>query len=281
MAMPPRRRRAASWSSAPRALSAARWWRDWRASAHPDAGAQPRRCRPAAAGRGGEAGWAAASDRQRGGRVGAGSRQDHAHAGRQSAHGAGHGRGAGQSARRPRRQHQLGCHLCRRPAAADRRLACGADQPAWRHASGARVGIPSRGAGAAGASAADPHLWRSDPHNGYGPNRFRRLAAEGQDIVLFGEGEERRDHVYIDDVAEIIVRVLQHRSVGALNIATGEVHSFRQVAEQAAALSGKHSAIKGFAALGPHAARRLPPVRYRRLPPGLPGLRIYALVARA
>src|SRR5258708_20458707 len=38
-----------------------------------------------------------------------------------------------------------------------------------------------------------------DPHNGYGPNRFRRLAAAGQEIVLFGEGEERRDHVLIDD----------------------------------------------------------------------------------
>ena len=37
-----------------------------------------------------------------------------------------------------------------------------------------------------------------DPHNGYGPNRFRRLAAAGQEIVLFGEGEERRDHVLVD-----------------------------------------------------------------------------------
>jgi nucleoside-diphosphate-sugar epimerase len=39
----------------------------------------------------------------------------------------------------------------------------------------------------------------ADPHNGYGPNRFRRLAATGQEIVLFGEGEEQRDHVLIDD----------------------------------------------------------------------------------
>jgi nucleoside-diphosphate-sugar epimerase len=40
-----------------------------------------------------------------------------------------------------------------------------------------------------------------DPHNGYGPNRFRRLAHKGEPIVLFGEGEERRDQVLIDDVA--------------------------------------------------------------------------------
>ena len=91
----------------------------------------------------------------------------------------------------------------------------------------------------------------NDPHNGYGPNRFRRLADEGKDIVLFGEGEERRDHVYIDDVAEIIARVLKRGSVGALNIATGEVHSFRDIAEQAVAISGKRSAIKGSPRSGP------------------------------
>src|SRR5262249_50614268 len=36
-----------------------------------------------------------------------------------------------------------------------------------------------------------------DPHNGYGPNRFRRLAAKGEAITLFGEGEEKRDHVLV------------------------------------------------------------------------------------
>ena len=69
-----------------------------------------------------------------------------------------------------------------------------------------------------------------DPHNGYGPNRFRRLAAEGQDIVLFGEGEERRDHVFIDDVAELAVRMVLQRSTGSLNAASGQVWSFREVA---------------------------------------------------
>jgi len=72
----------------------------------------------------------------------------------------------------------------------------------------------------------------ADPHNGYGPNRFRRLAAKGEEITLFGEGEERRDHVFIDDVAELVARVIYRRSTGLLNIATGEVHSFREIAEK-------------------------------------------------
>jgi UDP-glucose 4-epimerase len=91
----------------------------------------------------------------------------------------------------------------------------------------------------------------SDPHNGYGPNRFRRLAEAGKEIVLFGEGEERRDHVSIDDVAELILKVLQNRSVGALNIATGEVHSFLQIAELTAVLSGQEIAIRTSPRVGP------------------------------
>lgn len=91
----------------------------------------------------------------------------------------------------------------------------------------------------------------ADPHNGYGPNRFRRCANRGEDIVLFGEGEERRDHVLVDDAAELIFRVLYRRSVGTLNIATGEVHSFRAIAEQVVALSPRKVNIKGSPRNGP------------------------------
>ena len=91
----------------------------------------------------------------------------------------------------------------------------------------------------------------ADPHNGYGPNRFRRLANEGKDIVLFGEGEERRDHILIDDVAEIIVRVVERCSVGSLNIATGNVHSFREIAEMVVATAPHKVTIKGSPRSGP------------------------------
>jgi UDP-glucose 4-epimerase len=70
-----------------------------------------------------------------------------------------------------------------------------------------------------------------DPHNGYGPNRFRRLAQRGEEIILFGEGEEQRDHIYIDDVALLAVRCIAQRSEGTLNIATGTVTSFRDIAD--------------------------------------------------
>jgi nucleoside-diphosphate-sugar epimerase len=82
-----------------------------------------------------------------------------------------------------------------------------------------------------------------DPHGGYGPNRFRRLANTGKDIVLFGNGEERRDHVLVDDVADLAVRILLHRSEGSLNAVTGQTTSFRNIAEQVVAESKSHVAI--------------------------------------
>ena len=75
----------------------------------------------------------------------------------------------------------------------------------------------------------------NDPHNGYGPNRFSRLAASGQDIRLFGEGEERRDHVDVGDVAELIRLIILFGSKGIVNANSGDLVSFRELAEFSAA----------------------------------------------
>jgi len=90
-----------------------------------------------------------------------------------------------------------------------------------------------------------------DPHNGYGPNQFRRKANAGTPISLFGNGEERRDHVLVDDVAELAWRVLRHRSTGSLNIATGTITSFRDIANMAVRLSGRQVAIETTPRRGP------------------------------
>jgi nucleoside-diphosphate-sugar epimerase len=120
-----------------------------------------------------------------------------------------------------------------------------------------------------------------DPHDGYGPNRFRRLAAAGDDIVLFGEGEERRDHVDVDDVGDLAARLVLYRSAGILNAATGVVTAFRAVAEQVIALCDHPVALRGSPRKGPMphdgyrpfdpaaTARAFPDFRYTPLAEGL------------
>ncbi len=84
----------------------------------------------------------------------------------------------------------------------------------------------------------------NDPHNGYGPNSFYRLAYAQKPIELFGQGEELRDHVYLDDVAELVALCVLHRSYGVLNITTGEVTSFYQVAELVGRVIGSELDIR-------------------------------------
>lgn len=90
-----------------------------------------------------------------------------------------------------------------------------------------------------------------DPHNGYGPNRFRRLAAEGKEIVLFGEGEERRDHVDVEDIAELINMIILRKSVGTINAVSGDIVSFRELADLAASFFDSVATVKGTSRSGP------------------------------
>ena len=70
----------------------------------------------------------------------------------------------------------------------------------------------------------------SDPHNGYGPNMFIRKIIKNENIELFGKGEELRDHVFIDDVSDVIYRCLSYKTEGILNIVSGHIISFHEIA---------------------------------------------------
>lgn len=71
----------------------------------------------------------------------------------------------------------------------------------------------------------------ADPHNGYGPNSFIRLACAGKNIELFGNGEEQRDHVFVGDVATLAVRMIAERIDHAVNAVTGKTISFLEIAQ--------------------------------------------------
>jgi UDP-glucose 4-epimerase len=90
-----------------------------------------------------------------------------------------------------------------------------------------------------------------DPHGGYGPNRFRREAAKGGPVQIFGEGEERRDHVAVEDVAELASLILHHRSAGALNATTGISTSFHDIAHMVAAQFGAQMRVVSIPRSGP------------------------------
>ena len=108
----------------------------------------------------------------------------------------------------------------------------------------------------------------TDTHNSYGPNRFMRSALTDGVIKLFGEGEEQRDHIYIDDVVRAIVLALANATTGVLNVVSGSAVSFRTVAEVVARAVGGvtiQTAPRG----GPVTHRHFDAARLRTTFPGL------------
>jgi len=90
-----------------------------------------------------------------------------------------------------------------------------------------------------------------DTHNAYGPNRFVRTAFSNGRIELFGSGEDTRDHVYIADVVAITQQVLELRTSGLLNLASGNAVAFEKVAGIVQGLMPRKIAIVPVARVAP------------------------------
>ena len=78
-----------------------------------------------------------------------------------------------------------------------------------------------------------------DTHNSYGPNRFLSQIINDGKLTMFGEGDDIRDHVYLDDVAAIIAALAASDATGVFNVASGESRDFGSIAAQIQAISPK------------------------------------------
>ena len=90
-----------------------------------------------------------------------------------------------------------------------------------------------------------------DTHNGYGPNRFINFASKNKPISIFGNGEEKRDHIFVEDVIKIIIKCVQNKGLGILNLATGKVHSFKYLAKEIINISKSDSKLFKIKRIGP------------------------------
>jgi UDP-glucose 4-epimerase len=90
-----------------------------------------------------------------------------------------------------------------------------------------------------------------DPHASYGPNAFARSLANDRSVRLFGQGEEERDHLYVDDAARLVVALMRAGATGVFNIATGTSRSFAQVVDAIRSITPYQITVT-------HAPRRTP-----------------------
>ncbi|RME05712.1 MAG: NAD-dependent epimerase/dehydratase family protein [Anaerolineae bacterium] len=78
-----------------------------------------------------------------------------------------------------------------------------------------------------------------DPANNNGVIAiFARALQEGRRPVIFGDGSQSRDYVYVSDVVAAHMLAVQQGAAGVFNIASGQARSLREVYNRIAALLG-------------------------------------------
>ena len=71
-----------------------------------------------------------------------------------------------------------------------------------------------------------------DVETAYGPVSFLHNTINSTDFALWGEGDELRELIYIDDAVEIIAKcVLNFEQIGILNIVSGISYTFKEALE--------------------------------------------------
>lgn len=72
----------------------------------------------------------------------------------------------------------------------------------------------------------------------YGPSGFLSSVRDGQPITLWGDGTERREFVFIDDLAAAVHALSLGDASGVVNVVTGQSRTFVDALGIAAALTG-------------------------------------------
>ena len=70
----------------------------------------------------------------------------------------------------------------------------------------------------------------------YSPSGFLRNATRREPITLWGDGEELREFLYVDDVVDVVKRLTFGNLGGVLNIVSGTSYTYRQALDEIASL---------------------------------------------
>lgn len=83
----------------------------------------------------------------------------------------------------------------------------------------------------------------NEPGTYYGPSGFLKSAIENREIVLWGDGTELREFLYVDDVAQLIARLTVSDVQGVLNVVSGRSYTYAEALDIVRHLLGKPLAL--------------------------------------
>jgi UDP-glucuronate decarboxylase len=86
---------------------------------------------------------------------------------------------------------------------------------------------------------------RMAPNDGRVVSSFCVSALKGEDLVIYGDGNQTRSFAYVDDIIDAIVRMMNTEGfIGPVNIGNPDEFTIREVADQTIALARSGSKIR-------------------------------------
>src|SRR5690606_25486287 len=89
--------------------------------------------------------------------------------------------------------------------------------------------------------------------NTYGPrmavndgrvvSNFIVQALRGEDLTIYGEGQQTRSFCYVDDLVDGLVRLMNSDSIGPINLGNPGEFTIRELAERVIELTGTKSKL--------------------------------------
>jgi UDP-glucose 4-epimerase len=65
----------------------------------------------------------------------------------------------------------------------------------------------------------------------YGPSGFMKAAMKNEKIILWGDGSELREFVYVDDLIFVFISLIFNECEGYVNVVNGTSRSFKEIVE--------------------------------------------------
>ncbi len=79
---------------------------------------------------------------------------------------------------------------------------------------------------------------KNDLSRGYGPTGFTYKAVNNEEIIIWGDGSEFREFVYVDDVGKTVNWMINNDYSGILNLASGKSYTYKEILDSLKKITG-------------------------------------------
>lgn len=108
----------------------------------------------------------------------------------------------------------------------------------------------------------------NEPADYYGPSGFLRKALSSAPITLWGDGDEQREFLFIDDVVALTTQLTFDQTAGVLNLVSGLSYTYQEALEEIAAMTGDRPAVTSRPRTKAKVDHRFDATRLRQACPG-------------